>query len=185
MDDNFKLEIISPEKIIFSDDVVSVTIPAYEGDMSILKNHISIITFLRPGIIKIEKKDKNLSNFFVQDGTVEFFNDVLAILSTSVVNVENLELVRVEMPSVKINDIETTSEKMAMGHLFDSKATLVTGTHTHIPTNDARVLKGGTAYITDSGMCGDYDSVIGMNKENSLKRSFKQDSNHQTYSRLF
>ena len=91
MDDNFKLEIISPEKIIFSDDVVSVTIPAYEGDMSILKNHISIITFLRPGIIKIEKKDKNLSNFFVQDGTVEFFNDVLAILSTSVVNVENLE----------------------------------------------------------------------------------------------
>ena len=59
--------------------------------MSILKNHISIITFLRPGIIKIEKKDKNLSNFFVQDGTVEFFNDVLAILSTSVVNVENLE----------------------------------------------------------------------------------------------
>jgi hypothetical protein len=63
-----------------------------------------------------------------------------------------------------------------MGHLFDSKATLVTGTHTHIPTNDARVLKGGTAYITDSGMCGDYDSVIGMNKENSLKRFFKQDS---------
>ena len=71
---------------------------------------------------------------------------------------------------------ETTSEKMAMGHLFDSKATLVTGTHTHIPTNDARVLNGGTAYITDSGMCGDYDSVIGMNKENSLKRFFKQDS---------
>ena len=71
---------------------------------------------------------------------------------------------------------EITSEKMAMGHFFDSKATLVTGTHTHIPTNDARVLKGGTAYITDSGMCGDYDSVIGMNKENSLKRFFKQDS---------
>ena len=60
-----------------------------------------------------------------------------------------------------------------MGHLFDSKATLVTGTHTHIPTNDARVLKGGTAYITDSGMCGDYNSVIGMNKENSLKKFFK------------
>jgi len=90
MDDNFKLEIISPEKIIFSDDVASVTIPAYEGDMSILKNHISIITFLRPGIIKIEKKDKNLSKFFVQDGTVEFFNNILVILSTSVVNVENL-----------------------------------------------------------------------------------------------
>ena len=71
---------------------------------------------------------------------------------------------------------ETTSEKMAMGHLFDSKATLVTGTHTHIPTNDARVLKGGTAYITDSGMCGDYDSVIGMDKKNSIKRFLKEES---------
>ena len=71
---------------------------------------------------------------------------------------------------------ETTSEKMAMGNLFDGKATLVTGTHTHVPTNDARVLSGGTAYITDCGMCGDYDSVIGMNKENSLKRFFKDNS---------
>ena len=63
---------------------------------------------------------------------------------------------------------------MAMGHFFDGKATLVTGTHTHIPTNDAHVLKGGTAYITDSGMCGDYDSVIGMNKYNSLNRFLKK-----------
>ena len=91
MDNNFKLEIISPEKIVFSGDATSTTIPAYEGVMSILKNHIPIITFLRPGIIKIEKKDKNLSKFFVQDGTVEFFNDILVILSTSVVNIENLE----------------------------------------------------------------------------------------------
>jgi len=71
---------------------------------------------------------------------------------------------------------ETTSEKMAMGYFFDGKATLVTGTHTHIPTNDFRVMSGGTAYITDSGMCGDYDSVIGMNKENSLKRFLKDNS---------
>jgi len=68
---------------------------------------------------------------------------------------------------------ETTSEKTAMGHFFDGKATLVVGTHTHIPTNDARVLKNGTAYQTDAGMCGDYDSVIGMNKENSIRRFFK------------
>ena len=71
---------------------------------------------------------------------------------------------------------EITSEKNAIGHLFDGKATLVVGTHTHIPTNDARVLKNGTAYQTDAGMCGDYDSVIGMSKENSLNRFMKKDS---------
>ena len=71
---------------------------------------------------------------------------------------------------------EITSEKMAMGHFFDGKATLVVGTHTHVPTNDARILKNGTAYQTDAGMCGDYDSVIGMNKENSLNRFMKKNS---------
>ena len=58
MEDNFKLEIISPEKIIFSDNVTMVTLPSYEGDMGVLKHHISIITFLRPGIIKVQKKDE-------------------------------------------------------------------------------------------------------------------------------
>jgi len=71
---------------------------------------------------------------------------------------------------------EITSEKMAIGHLFDGKATLITGTHTHVPTNDARILKKGSAYITDSGMCGDYDSVIGMNKNNSINKFFKKKS---------
>ena len=71
---------------------------------------------------------------------------------------------------------EITSEKNAIGHFFDGNATLVVGTHTHIPTNDARVLKNGTAYQTDAGMCGDYDSVIGMDKNNSLNRFMKKDS---------
>ena len=71
---------------------------------------------------------------------------------------------------------EITSEKAAMGHFFDGKATLVVGTHTHIPTNDARVLKSGTAYQTDAGMCGDYDSVIGMDKDNSINRFLKKKS---------
>ena len=71
---------------------------------------------------------------------------------------------------------EITSEKMAMGHFFDGKATLVVGTHTHVPTNDVRILINGTAYQTDAGMCGDYDSVIGMNKTNSLNRFLKKDS---------
>ena len=71
---------------------------------------------------------------------------------------------------------EITSEKTAMGHYFDGKATLLVGTHTHIPTNDARILSRGTGYMTDAGMCGDYDSVIGMDKNNSIKRFFKEDS---------
>ena len=71
---------------------------------------------------------------------------------------------------------EITSEKTAMGHFFDGKATLLVGTHTHIPTNDARILSNGTGYMTDAGMCGDYDSVIGMDKNNSIKRFLKEDS---------
>ena len=65
---------------------------------------------------------------------------------------------------------EATSEKMALGHYADGRASLVVGTHTHVPTADHRVLAGGTAYQTDAGMCGDYDSVIGMDKGAATKR---------------
>ena len=68
---------------------------------------------------------------------------------------------------------EITSEKMAIGYFFDGKVTAVVGTHTHVPTSDARVLNKGTAYQTDLGMCGVYNSVIGMNGENSVKKFFK------------
>ncbi len=65
---------------------------------------------------------------------------------------------------------EATSEKMALGHLVDGRASLAAGTHTHVPTADWQILPGGTAYLTDIGMCGDYDSVIGMKKEPPLAR---------------
>ncbi len=65
---------------------------------------------------------------------------------------------------------EATSEKQAMGHFCDGRASLVVGTHTHVPTSDHRVLAGGTAFMTDVGMTGDYDSVIGMNKAEPLQR---------------
>ena len=65
---------------------------------------------------------------------------------------------------------EATSEKMAMGHFCDGRASLVVGTHTHVPTADAMVLPGGTGYLTDAGMCGDYNSVIGMDKAEPLRR---------------
>ena len=68
---------------------------------------------------------------------------------------------------------EITSEKMAIGHFFDGVSTAIVGTHTHVPTADTRILENGTAYQTDIGMCGDYNSVIGMNKDNSLKKFLK------------
>ncbi|MCT4684387.1 MAG: YmdB family metallophosphoesterase, partial [Roseicyclus sp.] len=65
---------------------------------------------------------------------------------------------------------EATSEKMATGHFCDGRASIVVGTHTHVPTADALILPGGTAYMTDAGMCGDYHSVIGMEKSEPMRR---------------
>ena len=113
MEDIFKLEIISPEKIIFSEDVTMVTLPSYEGDMGVLKNHISIITFLRPGIIKVQKKEGNINDFFVQDGTVEYFNDNLIVLSASVMNIKDLSKEFVD------NLNKDTQEKLADKNITD------------------------------------------------------------------
>jgi metallophosphoesterase (TIGR00282 family) len=66
---------------------------------------------------------------------------------------------------------EATSEKQMMGHFLDGRASLVIGTHTHVPTADYRILKGGTAFMSDVGMCGDYDSIIGMDKDEPLRRA--------------
>jgi metallophosphoesterase (TIGR00282 family) len=79
---------------------------------------------------------------------------------------------------------EITSEKMAMGYLFDGKVTMIVGTHTHVPTSDYRIMENGTAYQTDVGMCGDYNSVIGMNKENSLKKFLKDPTAKKHYPSL-
>jgi len=79
---------------------------------------------------------------------------------------------------------EITSEKMAMGYLFDGKVTMVVGTHTHVPTSDHRIMEKGTAYQTDVGMCGDYISVIGMNRDNSLKKFLKDPTAKKHYPAL-
>ena len=113
MEDNFKLEIISPEKIIFSDNATMVTLPSYEGDMSVLKYHISIITFLKPGIIKIQKNDGNFEEFFVQDGTIEYFNDSLVVLSESAINVKNISKEFLD------NLNKDTQDKLADNNLTD------------------------------------------------------------------
>ena len=90
MEEAFKFEIISPEKIVFSNNTTMVTLPSYEGDMSVLKYHISIITFLRPGIIKVQTSKSDFEEFFVQDGSVEYFNDSLVTLSASAINVKSV-----------------------------------------------------------------------------------------------
>ena len=113
MDENFKIEIISPEKIIFSTDTKIAKITSYEGDMSILKNHISIITFLRPGIVKVEKNENNFEEFFVQDGTVEFFNNFLVLLSVSAINVKDLSKVFLD------NLNKDTEDKLAKENITD------------------------------------------------------------------
>ncbi len=89
-------------------------------------------------------------------------------------------------PAVIIVDFhaEATSEKMAMGHFLDGKVSLVVGTHSHIPTADAQLLPGRTGYQTDIGMCGDYNSVIGMNRDNSLKKFLKDPSAKKHYPAL-
>ena len=89
MEKNFNLEIISPEKIILSEKVNSVTMPSFEGEMTILLDHIPLITFLRPGILRIEGSKE--SEYFVEAGTVEFSNNTLIILSSTIMPLENVK----------------------------------------------------------------------------------------------
>ena len=98
---NFKLEIITPEKTIFSSEVDQVTRPSYEGEMTILKDHVSLVTFLRPGIIKIG--EKNLENFYLDDGIVEFSNNILLILTASARNLKDLNNTEVESLIKEVN----------------------------------------------------------------------------------
>ena len=75
---------------------------------------------------------------------------------------------------VDVHCAEATSEKNAIGHVFDGRASLIVGTHTHVPTADHRILAGGTAYMSDAGMTGDYDSVIGVEKDEPIRRFIRK-----------
>jgi ATP synthase F1 epsilon subunit len=90
MSENFNLEIISPDQILLNTAVKQVTIPAYEGLMTILKDHIALITFLRPGFIDVEQ-EKKIEKFYVEEGTVEFFNNKLLILTSTTIKLEKLK----------------------------------------------------------------------------------------------
>ena len=91
MSEEFKVEIVNPEKsFLVKEDVSEVVVPAFEGEMGILKDHISIISFLKPGIIKILSKSGD-ENFYVEDGIVEFKNNNLSILTSSIFNINNFD----------------------------------------------------------------------------------------------
>ena len=91
MSEEFKVEILNPEKSFLSrDDVTEIVIPAFEGEMGILKDHISIISFLKPGIIKIFSKSGE-ENYYVEDGIIEFKNNNLSVLTSSIFNIKDIE----------------------------------------------------------------------------------------------
>ena len=96
MSEEFKIEIINPEKsFLIKENVIEVVVPAFEGEMGILKDHISIISFLKPGIIKIFSK-ANEENYYVEDGIVEFKNNNLSILTSSIYNIKDLDKSKIE-----------------------------------------------------------------------------------------
>tara|TARA_Y100000816_G_C26087362_1_gene574021 strand:+ start:1158 stop:1547 length:390 start_codon:yes stop_codon:yes gene_type:complete len=101
MDEKFTVEIISPDRSIYKEEVSEVIIPSYEGELGILKDHIPLITFLRPGLIKIVSD--NEKKFFVEDGTVEFVENNLLILSSTVKYLKDLDKNSIED---LINDVE-------------------------------------------------------------------------------
>ena len=91
MSDEFKVEIVNPEKsFLVKEDVFEAIVPAFEGEMGVLKDHISIISFLKPGIIKILSKSGD-ENFYVEDGIIEFKNNNLSILTSSIFNIADLD----------------------------------------------------------------------------------------------
>ena len=124
MSENFLVEIISPSKSIFKSDSLEVTIPSYEGQMGILKDHIPLITFLRPGLILI-KENRGEKKFFVEDGIVEFSNNNLLILTATAKTFDSLDKNSVDLiiknSQEKISKEEINDkEKYLLSHKIDT-----------------------------------------------------------------
>ena len=96
MSEEFKIEIVNPEKSFLSkEDVTEVVVPAFEGEMGILKDHISVISFLKPGIIKIFSKSGE-ENYYVEDGIVEFKDNNLSVLTSSIFNIQDIDKTQIQ-----------------------------------------------------------------------------------------
>ena len=122
MSEEFKIEIVNPEKSFLSkEDVTEVVVPAFEGEMGILKDHISIISFLKPGIVKLFSKSGQ-ENFYVEDGILEFKDNNLSILTSSIFNIKDMDKNKVERiikeSETESNNTEMTDQKK---YLIDQK----------------------------------------------------------------
>ena len=124
MTENFVVEIISPDKSILKLDAADVIIPSYEGQMGILKDHIPLITFLRPGLIIIKQNNEE-KIFFVEDGTVEFSNNNLLILTSTAINLDSLEknsidiIIKNSQEKINTNEI-SDKEKYLLSYKIDT-----------------------------------------------------------------
>ena len=126
MENFFKIEIVSPEKKIFLDEsVTEVVIPAYEGEMGIMKDHISLISFLKPGIIQVLKNSEKKDQFFIEDGIAEFSENCLILLSSKIINLKDLnkekidEIIKKTETSLKKNKLND-DEKYLVNHKIDT-----------------------------------------------------------------
>ena len=116
MDENFNIEIISPEKKLFEEKGKSVTIPSFEGEMTILPDHISIITFLRPGVINI---NENKKKYFAEEGTVEFAKNNLTILSSTIIDLDSLS------KDVILSMLEASKKELNQENIDDKKRYII------------------------------------------------------------
>lgn len=122
MSEEYKIEIVNPEKsFLIKEDVIEVVIPAFEGEMGILKDHIPIISFLKPGIIKIYSRSGE-ENYYVEDGIVEFKNNNLSILTSSIDNIKNMDKSKLQ-DLLKIAEEETMNSEISdqSKYLIDQK----------------------------------------------------------------
>ena len=112
MSEEFKIDIVNPEKSFLSkEDIIEVVVPAYEGEMGILKDHIPIISFLKPGIVKIKSKSGE-DSYYVEDGIIEFKDNNLTVLTSSIFNLKNMERNRIQ-ELLKIAEEETNNTEIS------------------------------------------------------------------------
>ena len=112
MSEEFKIEIVNPEKYFFvKEDIIEVVVPAFEGEMGILKDHIPIISFLKPGIIVVNSKSGE-EKFFIEDGIIEFKNNNLSILTSSIFNLKNVDKSKIQ-DLIKSAEEETNKQEIS------------------------------------------------------------------------
>ena len=123
MDNGSKLEIVNPEKsFLLKENVSEVVVPAYEGEIGILKNHISIISFLKPGLVKVFETDSKIENYYVEDGIIEFKNNCLSILTSNIFDIKKIDKKEISNILAKAEkDVQNSDISDQAKYLIDHK----------------------------------------------------------------